>query len=52
MEDDLIFLENGRRPKFLEKMKTSILSKMEGDLNFKENGRDLNINIYGRQHQF
>ena len=31
MEDDRIFLENGRRPKFFE--------KMAEDFNFKQNGR-------------
>jgi hypothetical protein len=40
MEDDLSFLENGRRPQFFFKWKTtSILLKMEDDLNSFENGR-------------
>ena len=54
MEDDLNFLENGRRPQFFGKWKTTsnkimqpktsksktvIFLKMEDDLNFLENGR-------------
>ena len=40
MEDDLNFLENGRRPQFMSIWKTTaILKYMEDDLNFKVNGR-------------
>ena len=40
MEDDLNFLENGRRPQFSGKWeKTSIFWKMQEDLNVKTNGR-------------
>jgi hypothetical protein len=42
MEDDLNFVQNGRRPQFISKWKTtSIFYKMEDDLKFKTNGRRL-----------
>ena len=59
LEDDLIFLANGRRPQFFGKWKTtSIFWQMEDDLNFLVHGRqpslfgkmedDLNILANGR----
>ena len=44
MEDDLNFKENGRRPKFLRKWKTtSIFGEMEDNLIFWKMEDDLNI---------
>ena len=40
MEDDINSFENGRRPQYFWKLKTtSIVLKMEDDLNFIWNGR-------------
>ena len=43
MEDDLIFLINGRRPKFFQ---------MEDDLNILVNGRQPQIHLNGRRPQY
>ena len=54
MEDDLNFLENGRRPQFFGKWKkTSAFWKMEDDLIFfGKMEDDLNLKVNGRQPQF
>jgi DICT domain-containing protein len=53
MEDDLNFFLNGRRPQFFFKWKTtSILLKMEDNLNFFLMEEDLNIFVISRQPQY
>ena len=62
MEDDLHFIDNGRRPQIICNWKTtSILLSMEDDLNFLVNGRqapflvtggNLNFIVNGRRPQF
>ena len=49
MEDDLIFFENGRRPK---KIWNGIVLKMEVDLNLFKMDDDLNFFENGRRPQF
>ena len=43
MKGDLIFMDNGRRPQFFDKME-------EDNLNFNVNG--INFNVKGGQHHF
>ena len=45
MEDDLIFLQNGRRHRFFYQMKDDLnsFSKKEDDLNFQQNVRRPNF---------
>ena len=53
LEDNLNFLENGKRPQFFVKIEDDLnLRKMEDDLNFKEKKNNLNVKVCGRWHQF